>query len=827
MKKLLFLLCTCVSLSLSKTADAQWVTIPDPNFQSYLNLHFPGAMVGNQLDTSNSLIINCTTVNCWNMLISDLTGIQYFDHLSTLDCHNNSLTSLPQLPPMLIALRCYQNHLTTFSNLPNLLSILDCHNNQITTFPIVPNSVTFLDCSSNQISTLNNLPNSLQYFDCGVNQITALPNLPTSITTLRCYNNLLTSLPTLPNSLQDLTCDFNQFNTLPTLPNSLTNLYCLHDQLTSLPALPNSLLSLWCDQNQLTTLPALPNSITILSCYDNLLTSLPVLPQSLTDLYCNLNQLTSIPTLPDSMYNFDCSNNPNLNCLPQLKYIEIINFTNTGINCIPNYPIGADTFSSFPNPYTFQLCNYYNNNGCPVYWNIAGNVYVDSSLDCIHQLNEINLHPVKVNLFQSGSLIEQQILTNGIYSFDTYLNTYHVELDTTNLPFLLNCFSNGINDTIINVTAIDSMHYNVDFGMHCKPGFDIGVNSAVRDSGRFIPGRFCLTTIYSGDMSNFYGTHCAAGVGGSVVATLSGPVTYAGYKAGSLAPTTVNGNTVTWNIADFGSVNFNSDFHLRFHTDTSATIGQQVCFTVSVTPTAGDNDTTNNFWSGCFNVQTSFDPNEKEVSPIGNIDSTQKWLTYTIHFQNTGTATAQHIYVDDTLDTDLDESSFQLLSYSVAPFVQIKGNAVRFNFPNINLPDSNANEPGSHGYVQYRIKPKHNLAVGTNINNTAFIYFDFNPPVLTNTTMNTVVLPNEVDQFQVSGFKFQLFPNPAKDELNILFSQQGNYEVKIVDVMGKEILSATSSLQHPTFNIQHLSSGIYFVEVRSENYFAVKKFVHQ
>ena len=200
-------------------------------------------------------------------------------------------------------------------------------------------------------------------------------------------------------------------------------------------------------------------------------------------------------------------------------------------------------------------------------------------------------------------------------------------------------------------------------------------------------------------------------------------------------------------------------------------------------------------------------------------------MTYTIHFQNTGTATAQHIYVDDTLDTDLDESSFQLLSYSVAPFVQIKGNAVRFNFPNINLPDSTSNEPASHGYVQYRIKPKHNLAVGTNINNTAFIYFDFNPAVVTNTTLNTVILPNSTNDFPFSNFHFQIFPNPAIDELNILFSQQGNYEVKIVDVMGKEILSATSSIQHQTFNIQHLSSGIYFVEVKSKGGIATEKFV--
>ena len=549
MKKLLLLSFSFFLFTFSFSSKAQWVTIPDANFVPWLTANYPTCMSGNQMDTTCSGIVNAVAINCNSISISNLTGIQYFDNLQQLNCSDNQLTSLS----------------------------------------VVHQSLTYLDCTLNSISSL--------------------PTLSNNLITLHCSDNVLTSLPILPNSLTNLECGSNLLTSLPALSNSLSYLDCYGNLLDSLPSLPNSLLHLTCFSNHLTILPVLPNNLQYLACGDNQLISIPVLPNTLTNLGCGLNQLTSLPILPDSLFQLVCNGNPGLTCFPQIKIIYSLNFTGTNITCVPNY---GHVHNSNPNISSLPLCNLFNNSGCPIYWNITGSAYQDINNDCIHQSNENSFNQVKINLKQSGNLLQQEISNTGDYSFNTYLNTYQVELDTANLPMRFNCFSNGSNDTTVNVTVNDSLIYGVDFGMHCKPGFDIGANSAARDSGRFIPGRFCLTTIYSGDMSNFYGAHCAAGVGGSVVATFIGPVTFAGFKAGSLAPTTVNGNTVTWNIADFGNVNFNSDFHLRFHTDTSAQIGQQVCFTVSVTPTAGDNDTTNNFWSGCFAVQTSFDPNEKK-----------------------------------------------------------------------------------------------------------------------------------------------------------------------------------------------------------------------
>src|SRR5690606_35500149 len=105
--------------------------------------------------------------------------------------------------------------------------------------------------------------------------------------------------------------------------------------------------------------------------------------------------------------------------------------------------------------------------------------------------------------------------------------------------------------------------------------------------------------------------------------SFTGPVSYISPASGALTPDIVSGNTLTYNIADFGATNFHTDFNIIIRTDTFAQVGQQICFTVSVSPATGDNEPTNNVLTICFEVRTSYDPNDKQVFPDGNIDTTQ------------------------------------------------------------------------------------------------------------------------------------------------------------------------------------------------------------
>src|SRR5204863_9868317 len=190
------------------------------------------------------------------------------------------------------------------------------------------------------------------------------------------------------------------------------------------------------------------------------------------------------------------------------------------------------------------------------------------------------------------------------------------------------------------------------------------------------------------------------------------------------------------------------------------------------------------------------------VDPLGD-----HWLTYTIHFQNTGNADAEHIYITDTLDANLDLSTFQLLAYSHRPLVQIlDGGIARFNFPNINLPDSNANEPASHGFVQYKIKLKNGLSLGTQTTNTAYIYFDFNSPVVTNTTSNTLVVTG-VSSMTKDNVQLKVYPNPSTGIFHFQFSDSREQikEIVITDIAGREVYSFDRNISE--LNTSELTGG--------------------
>ncbi|MBK7966792.1 MAG: T9SS type A sorting domain-containing protein [Bacteroidetes bacterium] len=294
----------------------------------------------------------------------------------------------------------------------------------------------------------------------------------------------------------------------------------------------------------------------------------------------------------------------------------------------------------------------------------------------------------------------------------------------------------------------------------------------------------------------------------------------------------MNGDTLLYSIPDFGAVNFYNDFRFLVQTDTLAQLNDQVCFNVLVTPVAGDNNPANNYYSHCFTVVNSYDPNDKQVSPTGLTDTSLYDLTYTIRFQNTGNAPAQHVYVLDTLDQNIDESTFQLLAYSHEPQIQIIGKRVRFNFPNINLPDSVNNEPMSHGYVQYRVRRNESLPIGTQIQNTAYIYFDFNPPVQTNTTLNEIGVTSGVGigEYQ-NPILFSIFPNPIASGhmLNIYFnsSEKKKAELSVYDLSGRKLFAqyVNASEQSQTVSLPSISPGVYLVELNDGKYQAQQKLV--
>ncbi len=332
-------------------------------------------------------------------------------------------------------------------------------------------------------------------------------------------------------------------------------------------------------------------------------------------------------------------------------------------------------------------------------------VYYDANANCVFDSNDVAQGNVKVQLYNNG-VLEQQTYTGGAGYYSFYVNgvygNYTAQIDTTQLPFTVLCPDTAYYTSI--VSASDSQYANQNYGLSCKQGFDVGAISILNGNTVPRPASIVRVNIVPG-ISQLYGAHCATGISGQVQVVYSGQISYQGIAPGAITPTSVQGDTITWAISDFGTISDDSAFNLMFKINTNATPGSQVCFVVNVLPVAGDNNPSNNTLSYCFAIVNALDPNEKEVYPA-SVD-TSGWLTYTIRFQNTGTAPAENIYILDTLDSHLDPGTFHLINYSADNITQIlPGSIARFYFPEINLPDSLTSDSLSRGYVSYQNKIK-------------------------------------------------------------------------------------------------------------------------
>ncbi|MBK6831758.1 MAG: hypothetical protein IPG92_13905 [Flavobacteriales bacterium] len=175
-----------------------------------------------------------------------------------------------------------------------------------------------------------------------------------------------------------------------------------------------------------------------------------------------------------------------------------------------------------------------------------------------------------------------------------------------------------------------------------------------------------------------------------------------------------------------------------------------------------------------------------------------------MRFQNTGTDTAFPIVITDTLPQYLDPATIRMGAGSHGFSWSLSGQGtLRWVFPNILLPDSNVNEPRSHGFVSFRIRPYQPLLPGTTIENIANIYFDFNPPVITEPSV--LVAEFSTGVADASSSELVLSPVPVSDLLTVQASS-AIAAVRIMAADGREVLPSNTRGSGSSIDVSRLKS---------------------
>lgn len=439
---------------------------------------------------------------------------------------------------------------------------------------------------------------------------------------------------------------------------------------------------------------------------------------------------------------------------------------------------------------------------CANHDNISGLTYYDSDGNGVqnsgepvypNRLIEITPGPYYLTSDQNGMFSVN--LTPGTYNFAVVAPTYFGVSQPSGGSYTVTSAGNG------------SLHPNNDFGLTPINGInDLRVHYSTNPP---VPGFNRTFYVYYANVGTTL-------LNGTVTLQYDPAMNFISAANGG----TQSGNTVTWNVGnllpgDYGTVT------ALVYTPLTTVVGSSLVHTATINPIVGDTTPSNNVYTDTSTVVASYDPNDKSVSPRGVNASGDvaigTTLTYTIRFQNTGTYYATDVIVRDTLDPDLDQSTLEVLGSSHPMTWHNDFGKLAFEFFNIMLPDSNTNEPGSHGSVTYRIAPKAGLPLGTELTNTGHIYFDFNAPIVTNTTLNTLANLVAVDPAH-NAMHLTVVPHPFGDRAQLRFDNASGDQFALIihDLSGRVVLQA-SGITGNSYELDatDLSAGMYLFTLQN------------
>jgi hypothetical protein len=691
--------------------------IPDIKFeQELISQGFDSTPSNGEIPTSK--INTITALDVHSSLITDLTGIEDFSALESLNCAYNNI-DLIDVSGVLTLETLNASYGGTeqvvLGNNPNLIS---------------------LNLTSNNIATIDvsGLP-ALTGLSVGNNNLTALDvtnNL--ALKNVFAYNNPLTVLDLRNINIRTLNCTNTLIETLDLSNSTNMNIFYIgnNPNLTYVNFKSGGNDDI--DQFYSTTFPGLPNLDTI--CVDDVNNLLAARIQALTSQEINVTEDCLNEITGNVYYDLDANGCDMADLTVQNLMIKSASVVDT-----------TATFSSASGTYV----NY-----------VTANTYLTSLQSALPDYFSVSPESASTTFtdYNSADTID-----------------FCIEATQT------------VNDANVTIIPIDV----------ARPGFEATYQIALNNNGTTqLDGSLTLT--YDETMMNFVSTTAV------------------------ISSQTSNSITIDYlDLNPFETRLINLEFNIL--PPPTVNDGDIINLNAVVLPIILDNTPDDNVYDLEQIVVNSFDPNDKQVLQGTSIfeDETANYLDYIVRFQNTGTASAINVRIEDVLDEKLDWTSLQPISSSHDYRIEITNdNQVEFIYDNINLVPQSDSEELSQGYIAFRVKPKNDVEVGDIISGVADIYFDFNTPITTNTVNTEVVAPLSITDVNIETIK--LYPNPAKNNIKIT-SNKVIEKLRVYDINGRTLKTIEMSIADYSLDISSLSKGVYFLEIESDNYKTAKRFV--
>lgn len=453
---------------------------------------------------------------------------------------------------------------------------------------------------------------------------------------------------------------------------------------------------------------------------------------------------------------------------------------------------------------------------------VTGIVYFDSNNDGVKQDNEPTVARAAIKVLPTNAKVYSS--DTGIFSFYTTQNDVELKVleenglsagsklfDLTNYQPSQKIFiaANSICNTTdlkINMggTAIRKGYSNNQFKM------------VVSNQSRNISNSSTLNLVMPSSVS---------------IQSPSVPIT----QQESFVANSKNYIRYSWSMGTLNPFN-NKTISFMTGTDASVLIGDELEFKGEIVNSSNDCNLDDNTLIQKYNVYGAIDPNDILVSPKGYGEEgyilPDQLLTYTIRFENVGNFATQNVSITDMIPQELDINTFKIVSASHENLsTEIIDNKITFNLENVFLPPTSVDSDKSQGYVTFSILPKKGLKEDTKIKNSAFIAFDDENLLKTNTVTNTIQSKTQEQEMTV----VYLYPNPVNDVALIRLEHRKGMEytrkkivkAEVIDVNGVVILQKDfSPSEEVKIDLPLQVRGYYLLKVTdSDNKSYTKKMI--
>ena len=446
---------------------------------------------------------------------------------------------------------------------------------------------------------------------------------------------------------------------------------------------------------------------------------------------------------------------------------------------------------------------------------LQGNVYWDENLDSLRNSEELVVPNTRITAFNG--------LDEEFYAFSDDFGNFKFFLEPNDYILFATppneCWQTLAPEQLLvdysGGTPINSIYFRMENLGSDKPVFSASITRQ--------PTRCGFTVRYFVTLSNdgcrtFDGT-----------AKFELDTRVQSYSNISLSEYTLEGNTINLNVQELGpGQKLRFDFLVQV--PGVEFLGEEMTDQIQVFDDISNETVySNSFYS---EITCAYDPNDKLASPdrrrtYGEAYILDEKMTYTIRFQNTGTDTAFNIRLADTLSELLDISTFRPVdaSHDYSVLLNAQERTLQVFFEDILLPDSNVNYIGSNGFFTFEIKPVEMLPEFTPITNQAAIYFDFNPPIITNLVKNTYVsdLSLVTSTKYIDTSSIDLFPNPTNGHV-FIESEHPIQHISVLDAAGAKLpFRSMNGLSQ----IEIKANGICFIKIQTHQSTITKKVVIQ